>query len=297
MNLNLSKYLSDPTWRREVLIAYAQIILGSIIGGAAYPLFLNENNIAPGGLTGVAMILNHFFSFLPIGVTSLVLNIPLFLIGYRSSGPIFVFRCFVATVLFSVSIDVLPLRTMVGDDPLLASLFGGILLGAGLGLIQRGGATTGGTDMAARMVHKRFSFISVGMFLFALDFIVVVAAGFAFGEAKATLYAMINIFVCSKIIDMVIIGLTANKACFIISDKWERISERILHDMDRGVTHLKARGAYSMQERPMVLAVIARSELPRLKDIVREEDERAFMFVTEAHEALGEGFSKLTKPD
>ena len=300
MNLNLSKYLRNPTWRREVLIAYAQIVLGSLIGGAAYPLFLNENNIAPGGLTGVAMILNHFFSFLPIGVTSLVLNIPLFLIGYRSSGPIFVFRCLVATVLFSVSIDLLgelPFMETMTHDLLLASLFGGILLGFGLGLIQRGGATTGGTDMAARMVHRKVSFISVGMFLFAFDFIVVVAAGFAFGAAEATLYAMINIFVCSKIIDITMIGLTANKACFIISEKWERISERILHEMDRGVTQLKARGAYSMQERPMVLAVIARSELPRLKDIVREEDERAFMFVSEAHEALGEGFSKLTKPD
>ena len=290
--MNLSKYLSDRTWRREVLIAYAQIVIGSILGGAAYPLFLNTNNIAPGGLTGVAMILNHFFPFLPIGITSLVLNVPLFLIGYKSSGPIFVFRCFVATVLFSVAIDALPFAPMT-DDRLLASLFGGVLLGFGLGLILRGGATTGGTDMAARMVHKKFSFISVGMFLFALDLIVVVAAGFAFHAAEATLYAMINIFVCSKVIDVTMIGLTANKACFIISEKWEQITGRILREMDRGVTQLKSRGGYSMTERPMILAVIARSELPRIKTIVREEDERAFMFVTEAHEALGEGFSKL----
>ena len=292
MQVNLSKYLGDRAWRREVLIAYAQIVIGSVIGGAAYPLFLNTNNIAPGGLTGVAMILNHFFPFLPIGITSLVMNIPLFLIGYRSSGPIFVFRCFVATVLFSVAIDVIPLAPMT-DDRLLASLFGGILLGLGLGLIMRGGATTGGTDMAARMVHKKLSFISVGMVLFAFDFLVVVVAGFAFGAAEATLYAMINIFVCSKMIDVVMIGLTANKACFIISEKWERITERILKEMDRGVTQLKSRGGYSMQERPMVLAVIARSELQRLKEIVRDEDERAFVFVTEAHEALGEGFSNL----
>ena len=292
MQVNLSKYLGDRAWRREVLIAYAQIVIGSLIGGAAYPLFLNTNNIAPGGLTGISMILNHFFPFLPIGITSLALNVPLFLVGYKSSGPIFVFRCFVATVLFSVAIDVLPLAPMT-DDRLLASLFGGVLLGLGLGLILRGGATTGGTDMAARMVHKRFPFISVGMFLFALDFMVVVAAGFAFGDAESTLYAMINIFVCSKMIDVVMIGLTANKACFIISEKWEQITERVLKEMDRGVTQLKSRGGYSMTERPMVLTVIARSELPRIKTIVREEDERAFMFVTEAHEALGEGFSNL----
>ncbi len=292
--MNLSKYLGNPTWRREVLIAYAQIVLGSVIAGAAYPLFLNDNNIAPGGLTGVAMILHHFFDFLPIGVTSLVLNIPLFLVGYRSSGPIFVFRCLVGTALFSLAIDLLPLKTMT-EDPLLASLYGGILLGIGLGLIQRGGATTGGTDMAARMVHKRLPFISVGMFLFALDLVVVVAAGFAFHAPEATLYAMINIAVCSKVIDMVMVGFTANKACFIISGKWETITARVLKEMNRGVTQLKARGGFSGSERPMVLAVISRSELPRLKDIVREEDEKAFMFVTEAHEALGEGFARLEK--
>lgn len=292
--MNLSKYVGDRNWRREVLIAYTQIILGSVIAGAAYPLFLNDNNIAPGGLTGVAMILHHFFDVLPIGFTSLVLNVPLFLLGYRSSGPIFVFRCLVGTVLFSLAIDLIPLQTMT-TDPLLASLYGGILLGAGLGLIQRGGATTGGTDMAARMVHKRFSFISVGVFLFALDLIVVVAAGFAFHQPEATLYAMINIAVCSKVIDMVMVGFTANKACFIISEQWEGITARILKDMDRGVTQLKARGGYSMKERPVVMAVISRSELPRLKDIVREEDEKAFMFVTEAHEALGEGFARLGK--
>ncbi len=286
--------LRDRARRGQILLAYGQIVLGSALGAAAYPLFLNANNIAPGGLTGVAMILHHFFGFLPIGITSLLLNVPLFLIGWRSSGPVFVIRCLVATVLFSVLIDLLPLPTLTPDDPLLASLFGGILLGVGLGLIQRGGATTGGTDMAARMVHKRFSFISVGMFLFAFDFIVVIAAGFAFGEAKATLYALINIYVCSKVIDVVIIGLTANKACFIISSAWEHITERILKDMDRGVTQLKARGGYSKREHPVVMAVIARSELPRIKQIVREEDENAFMFVTEAYEALGEGFSSLS---
>ncbi len=291
--VNLTNHLKDRVRRREVLLAYVEIILGSLIGGAAYPLFLSANNIAPGGLTGVAMILNHLFPFLPIGTTSLVLNIPLFLLGYRSSGPIFVLRSLIATVIFSLAIDLLPFRPMT-DDPLLASLFGGVLLGIGLGLILRGGATTGGTDMAARMVHKRFQFITVGMFLFALDFIVVVAAGFAFHTPEATLYAMINIAVCSKVIDMVMIGLTANKACFIISSEWEAITARILKEMDRGVTQLKARGGYSMTERPLVLAVISRSELPRIKEIVREEDEKAFVFVTEAFEALGEGFSSLS---
>ena len=162
------------THKREILMAYAQILIGSVIGAAAYPTFLIPNNIAPGGLTGVATILNYLAGW-PVGITALVLNIPLFLIGYRTMGKVFAFRSLVATALFTILIDILPLKP-VSEDPLLGTLFGGVVLGIGLGLILRGGATTGGSDMIARMVHRRFSFITVGMFLFALDFLVVLAA-------------------------------------------------------------------------------------------------------------------------
>ena len=288
------RQVKDRLLHRELLMAYVQIVLGCLIGGAAYPLFLTPNLIAPGGLTGVSTILYKFTSW-PVGVTSLLMNIPLFLIGYRSVGLVFVFRSLLATVLFSLSIDLLQFPPLT-DDPLLASLFGGILLGIGLGLILRGGATTGGTDMVARMVHRRFPSITVGMFLFALDFVVVVAAGITLGSGEA-LYALICIAVSSKVIDMVMVGLTANKACFIMSTQWEAISERILHEMDRGVTQLRARGGWSKEERPVVLCVVSRSELPAIKDVVRETDENAFMFVTEAFEALGEGFTRLDRED
>jgi len=274
----------------ESVMAYVQIVLGCVIGGVAYPLFLVPNNIAPGGLTGVATILNYLFG-LPVGITSLVLNIPLFLIGYRAMGRVFVWRSLVATVLFSLAIDMIKVRPMT-VDPLLGTLYGGILLGAGLGLILRGGATTGGTDMAARMVHSRLPFITVGAFLFLIDCVVVVAAGMVMGTSEG-LYALISIFVSSKVIDMVMVGFTANKACFIMTEQWEKVSSRLMFEMNRGVTQLTARGAYSGKERPVVLCVASRQEVARLKDIVREEDEKAFMFVTEAHEALGEGFARL----
>lgn len=159
--------------KKELFLAYGQILLGCVIGAAAYPAFLIPNSIAPGGVTGVATILNHLFQW-PVGTVSLTLNIPLFIIGYRSMGRIFAFRSLIATMLFSLLIDILPLRPVSGD-PLLGTLFGGVVLGLGLGLILRGGATTGGTDMIARMVHRRFPFITVGAFLFALDFLVVAA--------------------------------------------------------------------------------------------------------------------------
>lgn len=275
----------------ERFSSYGQILLGSILGGAAYPLFMTPNQIAPGGITGVGMIVNHLAG-LPVGVVSLALNIPLFLAGYRTMGRVFAFRSLVATILLSVFIDVLPLKPMT-TDPLLGTLFGGVLLGIGLGLIMRGGATSGGSDMIARMVHRRFQFISVGSFLFAIDFAVVTAAGFLIGTTEA-LYALINIFLTAKVMDAVIIGFTGNKACFVISDRWETISARILKEMDRGVTQLSSRGAYSGTERPTLLCVISRSEIMAFKRILREEDENAFVIIVEAHEAIGDGFSGLT---
>ena len=279
---------------RSLLASYGQIAAGCVIGGAAYPLFLVPNSIAPGGLTGVATILNHLLG-LPVGTTSLVMNIPLFILGWHAMGRIFVWRSLMATVLFSLAIDLIGLAP-VTLDPLLGTLYGGVLLGAGLGLILRGGATTGGTDMVARMVHRRFPGLSVGTFLFAIDFVVVVLAGLLMGVSEA-LYALICIFVSSKVIDAVMVGFTANKACYIISERWEQVSARILKEMDRGATLLTAQGAYSRGERPVILCVAARSEVPALKSIVREEDEHAFMFVTEAHEALGEGFARLDGED
>ena len=276
----------------ERFFSYAQILLGALVGGAAYPLFLTPNRIAPGGITGVAMILNHLFHW-PVGTVSLALNVPLFIISYRAMGKIFAFRSLVATVLFSLFIDILPLKPLT-MDPLLGTLYGGVLLGVGLGLIMRGGATTGGSDMIARMVHRRFQFISVGSFLFAIDCAVVTAAGFLIGTTEA-LYALINIFLTAKVMDVVIVGFSANKACFVISSKWQEISERIMRDMDRGVTQLTARGAYTGTERPTLLCVISRSEIMAFKRILREEDENAFVIIVEAHEAIGDGFSALSE--
>ncbi len=276
----------------ERILSYLQILIGSFLGAAAYPLFLTPNSIAPGGITGVATILNHLFRW-PVGTVSLLLNVPLFIIGYRAMGRIFVFRSLVATVVFSLLIDVLPFSPMT-QDPLLATLYGGVLLGAGLGLIMRGGATTGGTDMVARMVHRRLSYISTGAFLFAIDFLVVAAAGVLIGTSEA-LYALINIFLTAKVMDVVIIGFSSNKACFVISERWKEISDRILHDMNRGVTHLTARGGYTGKERPTLLCVISRSEITAFKRILHEEDESAFVIIVEAHEAIGDGFSALSE--
>ncbi len=289
---HFSAFLRKKPAVAERFFSYAQILLGALVAGAAYPLFMTPNRIAPGGMTGIATILNHLFHW-PVGTVSLLLNLPLFLISYRAMGRVFAFRSLLATVFFTLFIDILPLQPMT-NDPLLGALYGGVMLGAGLGLIMRGGATTGGSDMIARMVHKRFQFISVGSFLFAIDFAVVISAGFLIGTTEA-LYALINIFLSAKVMDVVIIGFSANKACFVMSSRWKEISDRILQDMNRGVTLLTARGAYTGTERPTLLCVISRSEIMAFKRILREEDENAFVIIVEAHEAIGDGFSVMEK--
>ena len=276
--------------KNEHLASTVQIVLGCALGALAYPLFLVPNHIAPGGLTGLATVLNYLFHW-PVGTTSLVMNVPLFIIGYRAMGRVFVIRSLVATVLFSVLIDLIPLPPMT-EQPLLGAVFGGVLLGAGLGLILRGGATTGGTDMVARMIHNRFQHISVGAFLFLIDCCVVLMAGF-FIEAEYALYAFVALYAASKLIDVVMVGLTREKACYIISTQHEQVKREIMEKLDRGVTVLHAEGGYSGQERPVLLCVLSAQELGRLKAIVREADEDAFLFISDAHEVLGEGFRKL----
>lgn len=287
--LNLKKLTQN-----EQVMVWGQIVLGCLIGGAAYPMFLTPGNIAPGGLTGVSMILNYLLH-VPVGTTALILNIPLFILGYRSMGRVFVIRSFVATVLFSLAIDLLKIPPMT-TEPILGAIFGGATMGVGLGLILRGGATTGGTDMIAKMVHQKLPFVSTGMFLMLIDFVVVIFAAVCIGTTEA-LFALVCIFVNGRVIDMVMLGLSKNKACFVMSDKWEEISHLVLTDMDRGATQLLARGAYSGKERPVLLCVLPPQEVARFKEIVRKEDDRAFMFITEAHEALGEGFEKLSVQD
>jgi Uncharacterized conserved protein len=278
---------------KKWLLSYGQIVLGCIIGGVAYPLFLVPNSIAPGGLTGVSTILHHLMG-LPVGLTSLAMNVPMFVLSYKSMGKRFALASLIATVLFSFAIDLMQFKPLT-DDILLGSVFGGALLGVGLGLILRGNATTGGTDMLAKLIHEKFQALSIANILFALDFVVVVAAGVFIG-AHYALYALICIFVSSKVIDAVLIGFESVKACYIITCQEEKITERLMHELGRGVTQLMAKGAYTETERPVILCVVQAQELMRVKDIVRQEDDKAFLFITGAHEALGEGFSSLTNP-
>ncbi len=276
--------------KNERVVAYIEIVLGCMIGGAAYPLFLVPNNIAPGGVTGIATIFNYLWGW-PVGITSMLLNLPLFVIGWKAMGKVFVFRSLVATLLFSAFIDLLKLPPLT-DDMLLGTVYGALVLGLGLGLILRGGATTGGSDMIARMVHNKFPIVTVGVFLFAVDCAVILCAAFTM-SARAALYALICIFVNARAVDLVLAGFGSAKACFIITNRAETISSRIMTELDRGATMLTATGAYSKEMRTVLISVVSQREVIPLKRIVRTEDQKAFMFITDTHETLGEGFNAL----
>lgn len=273
---------------------YAMILLGCLIGAASYPLFLEPAHIAPGGLTGITTILNYYFKW-PIGLTSLALNLPLLLLGWRMIGAGFITRTLIATLLFSSLIDILNFQPLT-VDPLLASVFGGVLLGIGLALIMRGSATTGGTDLLARIVHHHQRAISVGAFLFAFDLLVIVLA-WIFMSAQHAMYAIICVFVSARVLDQVLLGFGTDKACYIISREHERIKKRLLLEMERGVTCFDGTGAYSGDDVKMLLCVVGRFEAVKVKAIVHEEDAKAFMFITDTHETLGEGFAKLMQED
>lgn len=284
------KFMSRILTSRAVR-QYAMISLGSVIGAASYPLFLQPNQIAPGGLTGVTTILNYY-SGIPIGLGSLILNIPLFIIGWRIIGTRFIIRTLIATVLFSTLIDLMKLQPL-SMDPMLAAVFGGVLLGIGLALIMRGNATTGGTDLLARIVHHHQRGLSVGTFLFSFDLFVIIAA-WIFLSAQHAMYAIICVFVSAKVLDQVLVGIGTDKACYIISKESGKIVKRLMDELERGATLIDAAGAFSGKDIKLLLCVVGRFETVRLKQIVQEEDPGAFMFITDTHETLGEGFANLT---
>lgn len=269
---------------------YALLVLGTLIAGYSFSAFFLPYDIAPGGVTGIATVLADFLP-VSVGVLSFIINVPLFLLGWRTVGWRFAVRSFAAMCLLSLFIDVLPQGDLTGDI-MLASVFGGVLLGVGLGMVVRAGATTGGTDMAAKMVHQAIGFVSIPVILFAIDGFVVLIAGVVFG-VEAALWALIALFVSTQAMDMVIKGFNTAMQFMIITSREEEIIARIHTQLERGCTRLMAEGTYSGRPVGALICVISRTEAPRLKKIVAEIDPQAFVTVCDVHEALGEGFSGI----
>lgn len=263
------------------------IVAGLFITAAGYRMYLVPNNIAAGGFTGIGQILNAITG-VNIGLVVALLNIPLFLLSMRSMGLRFGLRSLLVMLALSALIDYLPIGS-VTDDMLLSTVFGGVICGLGFGLIIRGNATTGGTDMLATLINKRIPVIKVGMGILLTDGFVVVASAFVFDQIAA-MYALISVVIMNLTVDFVLDGPNSANCFIIISDKSDLIAEKIMHEMERGVTALKGRGMYGNTEKDVLLCVINRFESMRLRAIISSVDPSAFIIVEKTHEVLGEGF-------
>lgn len=285
--------LKTIDWRREgrqLVRDYLLVVIGALVTAVSFSWFFLPHDVAPGGVTGIATVLSSLTG-LSVGLLSFLINVPLFLTGWRQVGWRFAVRSFVAMVLLSVFIDLLPPLNPAGDI-MLATVFGGVLLGVGLGIVVRAGATTGGTDMAAKMIHRLAGFLSIATILFIIDATVVLIAAMAFG-IQAGLWALIALFISSKAMDVVIKGFNTAMQFLIITREPEEIVRRIHGDLDRGCTRIKAYGTYSGEEMGTLLCVVARTEASRLKKVIAEADPNAFVTVCDVHEALGEGFTGM----
>lgn len=282
MQIPTRKPKLPPNVRNWILI-----VSGLLCTAAAYRMYLVPNRIAAGGFTGIGQILNSLTG-VPVGIVSAALNVPLFLLSMRAMGLRFGLRSFIAMLALSVLIDWLPLKA-VTDDMMLSCVFGGVIAGLGFGLIIRGNATTGGTDMLATIINKHVPVIKVGICILLTDGLVVIASAFVFDQIAA-MYALICVVIMNLVVDFVLDGPNSANCYLIISDKSDEIAEKIMREMERGVTSLKGKGMYSNKEKDVLVCVINRFESMRLRKLISSVDPAAFIIVEKTHEVLGEGF-------
>ncbi|EUJ52225.1 YitT family protein [Paenilisteria rocourtiae] len=283
-----------PVKRRKLspkltkVMEYVYVILGAFIIALAFNVLLLPNHVASGGVSGISTIINYLTGWTPAYI-QWSFNIPLFFAGVFFLGYQFGIKTFVGTMIMPLFVYLTSDWTVWTHEPLVAALFGGVLVGIGLGVVFRGKASTGGTDVIAQILHK-FTNLSLGICVALIDGFVVIAAMFVF-DIESGLYALIGLFATSKTIDLVQVGLNQSKTVLIISEKQDEIRQAILFQIDRGITRLSAKGGYTEDDRQILLCVIAQSEFSRLKGVIKESDPNAFVVVMSASEVMGEGFN------
>jgi len=289
MNRILSRL--NYNWRTvaSLITDYALVVTGAVCVALAADLFLIPNQVVPGGVVGIATILRYTLGT-PVGLVNLLINLPLFLAGLRWIGGLrFAVRTGVAVLVMSLALDLLPpYLPETTSDPLLYTLYGGMLDGLGMGLVFRAGGTTGGTDILARL-FQRFTGVNLGGTLLGINVAILGTAAAVFGLEPA-LYAPIAAFVSSKVIDLVQEGFSHARAALIISDKPETVCQQVMERLGRGITVLQGQGGYTSVQRQVLYCVVAQSEVSRLKRLVNETDPNAFIVISQAQEVLGEGF-------
>ena len=274
------------------------ITLASLFYAVSFVWCFDPNGIAFGGITGLAQIINRLFPAIPVGVTVIVLNIPLFLLGWKLIGGKLLVSSLYAMFISSVFIDLItPLYDWQPMDPLLACIFGGLLMGGSLGIVFLQGATTGGTDLAARLLKLKFKWLPMGKLLMGVDLTVIILVALFFQNLNTALYGLVALYISTLAMDGILYGLDNAKVAYIISDHNKEIADAIVHDLDRGVTILQGQGAYTGADKQVLMCAFKQREIASIKAAVKGIDPDAFLIVCNAHEVLGEGFRDYKKDD
>lgn len=301
----MATLLSDRVFSKKWFIDYTLIIIGSFILAAGFVFFITPHRIVPGGVYGIAIVVHYLtpgvFSFwpdgIPIGLFGLILNIPLTIAGIKILGPKFGVKTIIGFVLTSVFIDGITMMREVGDaalvdDILLSCVFGGVLIGFGLGLIFKSRATSGGSDIIAMIIAK-YTKMQLGKLMIYVDSTIVLLGLFAFGDWAIPLYSWVVIYITGRAIDLTLEGADYNKALIIISKKHDEIKQKLLVELERGGTYLKGEGMFTGEEKQIIYTVVSRREVAILQEYISQIDPDAFITVMDTKEILGEGFQSL----
>lgn len=279
--------------QKEKAIDCICILVGTAIYALGVHVFTAPNQIAPGGITGLATA-TYTLTGIPIGFLVSLVNIPLLFVGWRFLGRDFIWKTLLSTVWFTVLTDILfQYIPLYRGNTILAALFGGLLIGAGMALNFIRNGSTGGTDITNRLIQRKFPHLPIGRLVLLSDCVVIAFATFAFRELESALYAIISMVVCSRVVDGIIYGLDVGKMVMIVSDHCERISKAVTEELKRGGTLISAKGAYSGQERQILICALRNNEFYKIKQLVNRLDPKAFIIVANAGEVLGEGFKTI----
>lgn len=273
---------------RDLLV----IVIAAAVYAAGISLFLDPNNLAPGGVTGISVILNRLLH-ISTGTLYFLINLPIMLVGLRRFGVRMMAKTAFAIVCTSFFTDVLGTFAALTTDPLLAAAAGSVLVSAGIGYIFRAGATTGGVDIIVKMIKQAKPHLKTGSLFRMMDFGVVFLSGFVFQDIDTVLYALLAVLISGTVLDYVLYGSDEARMVFVISNIPEKIAERLMKEVNTGVTYLKGRGGYSRQEKELVMCVVRKQQAPKIEEVVKNEDAEAFMIVTSATEIFGEGYKSF----
>lgn len=292
--LRIKKYREDTAGKRNPVLVYLMIIVGTGLLAFTIKCIFDPINLVTGGFTGIAILLKRLTDVIyeggvPLWFANLALNIPVFFVALKIKGKHFIGRTAIATALLSVWLYIIPEMDFVEGDYILASVFGGVLSGIAMGTILYANATTGGTEMVAVLIQCKLKHYSVAQIMQALDGLIVAAGLYVFG-LRPSMYAIVTIFITSKMTDTILEGMKFSKAAYIITDRYKAVAESIIDKLERGVTGLHARGMYSGDEKCMLYCVVSKKEIVTLKELVYQIDKSAFIIVGDVREVLGEGF-------